>query len=189
MADVLFKELNLRYLWPDETTKFELRIFDNFVSVIGSFVGVEPVKQRKHLTIKQLTLGVCSGLKGRHLTQAKSEVKRLICKRCSMPEDKAEEQGVEQERRNRRLRNEQTDFDADGVLFDLRKDDLGTIVAEVAAQTGEDPQKSRTKKDMIEWLTSETRLSCTRGILRDWLEQRREIEDKRRMEALKQFGM
>ena len=95
---------------------------------------------------------------------------------------------MDQDRRNQKLRNELTEFDGYAVLNDLLMDDLRTIAAEVGRQTGEYPENKRTKQAIIGWLKSGIRWSRARGVLRYWLEQRKEIEEQRKREALKQFG-
>ena len=78
--------------------------------------------------------------------------------------------------------NELTEFDGYTVVNDLSMDDLSTIAAEAGRQTGEYPEN---KRMIISWLKSGIRWSRARSVLRDWLEQRKEIEDQTKLEVLK----
>ena len=60
----MFNDLNLAYVRSGDSNGFTARIRGSFLTVLASFQAGEPVHTRKHLTLKQLTLGVSSRLRG-----------------------------------------------------------------------------------------------------------------------------
>ena len=81
VADVLFKEWNIGHLLDESCEATNSRVMSRFIKVLDSYSKSDDETKRKtHLTMKSLTLGVCTGLKGRHLTQAKSDTQKILAK-------------------------------------------------------------------------------------------------------------
>ena len=84
VPEVMFKELNIGYLWQASSEARNSRIKNRFVEVqleLLHYYSESSAKPRKtYLAVKNLALGVCTGLKRRRLTQAESETEKILAK-------------------------------------------------------------------------------------------------------------
>ena len=136
---------------------------------------------RKHLTLKQLTLGVSSRLRGRNLTQAMGETKKILSKpkktpQIQLPEPPqiplSEAQLEDLKRKKRARGNERGEREAEerDLLNQMKKDELEEVVMEVGRETEERVVMSRlrTKDALIKWLIAPQQWPKARGVIRLW---------------------
>ena len=78
VAEALFLEFNMD-MQLGRTVFLDWMFFSSLaVNLSANNSSSEGWSQKRPLTMRNLTLGVCTGLKGRHLTQSKSETKKIL---------------------------------------------------------------------------------------------------------------
>lgn len=173
VAEELFKRLNYSHLMEEYAlTKTNMRVVASFWRVMEE-LNINPRGRKRHLTLKKLTLGVCSGLKGRHMTQAKSEMKKIM-----------DPVRPKVEIRNERVSVTKGDQE---VLEKLRREELSEIIARTCREVKIKPPESRLRKkeDLIRWIVRAWK--HTRGVLRNWIEEQQDKEEQGRIDSIRKM--
>lgn len=139
IAPMLYDALNLAH--RIEPSKRVVQIFDMVLTAVAHDPRFNTAP-RNGLSLELLTLKVTSGLKGRHLTESKSETARFIGLR---------------KKETRRIELESVEENsANGLreaISELKLAELKEIIAEVSANTGTVIRKLiRKRDDAIDWL-------------------------------------